>query len=254
LSFQEYWHFHGTDLPTTATQPLPETLLAHDLSDCVVRQDFYQQYLKYGGFPEVVMTPASADKQLVLKNIFSSFFEKDLQLLSDYKDIRELRDLILLLAPRVGSLLDITRLASELGVDRKKVYGYLEFLQGTFFLRLLTRFSHSIDRAVAGGKKVYFTDTGILQLLGEVNEAQIFENAVVNQLADYGQLSFYNKRNTAEIDVILNKTMAFEIKTTGTEQDLSKLEKLAQELKLTDWYIVSKNHRTGKRFVCADLL
>ena len=157
--------------------------------------------------------------------------------------------MILLLVPRVGSMLDVTRLASELNIDRVKVYRFLEFLQGTFFIRLLPRFSNSIDRAVAGGKKVYFTDTGLLNVIGKVNESQIFENAVINQLSSYGKVSFYNKRNTAEIDAILDKETAFEIKLTGTKQDLSKLSTLSSDLGIAKAFIISKKFQEKDGFL-----
>lgn len=208
------------------------------------RESLYQEFLQYGGFPEVIHTPDAATKQLVLKNIFTSFFEKDLRLLSDYKDIRELRDLILLLVPRVGSMLDISKLASELGVERVKIYGLLEFLQGTFFIHLLPKFSRSIDRSVAGGRKIYFSDTGLLNIIGQVNVGQLLENAVINQLLDYGKCSFYNKRNTAEIDVILNNDIALEIKLAASETALATAAKTSLSLKLSHTYLISLKYLT----------
>ncbi|MGM0529664.1 MAG: ATP-binding protein, partial [Bacteroidota bacterium] len=201
----------------------------------------YHYYLEYGGFPEVVTTSDADTRELILKNIFASFFEKGIKILSDIKDIRELRDLILLLIPRVGNILDITKLSNELGVNRVKVYSYLDLLQGLFFIKLIPRFSKSIDRSVAGGRKVYFTDTGLLNIIGRVNDGQLFENAVANQLSNYGELSYYNKRNITEIDFILNKEIAFEVKLKSALADLKKLEKNASTLDLRIYYLVSNN-------------
>ncbi len=200
----------------------------------------YANYLEFGGFPAVVLEKNKETRKQILKNIFASFFEKDLKMLSDYKDIQELRDLLLLLAPRVGSMLDITKLASKLGVSRPKIYQYLEFLQGTFIIKLLPKYTQSIDRKIAGGKKVYFNDTGLLNIIGNINDAQLLENAVVNQLAGYGNISFYNKRNAAEIDAILENKSAWEIKINGIDRDLEKLKKIASGLGIRRCYIVSK--------------
>jgi len=163
--------------------------------------------------------------------------------------MRELRDLILLLVPKVGSLLDITRISSELGVQRGKLYHYLELLQGLFLLHLLPRYSKGIDRSVAGGKKVYFTDQGLLNYIGKVNESQLLENTVINQLKEYGRVSFFNYRNTAEIDAILDGKMAFEVKMTGTESDLTRLEKVARKLGLTEQFVISLNYRKNEWFL-----
>lgn len=250
LSFQEYLYFQDKlSLKEVEDFTLQDAIKKNSIFTYKEREAEYEDFLNFGGFPEVVTTEDKDTKTMVLKNIFASFFEKDIKILSDYSDIRELRDMILLLVPRVSSMLDVTRLSSELGIDRVKIYKFLEFLQGTFFIRLLPRFSKSIDRAVAGGKKVYFSDTGLLNVIGKASEAQLFENAVINQLSGYGKVSFLNIRNTAEIDAILDTNIAFEIKLTGTKQDLSKLSNLSAELKIPQVFVISKKFQEKPGFL-----
>jgi predicted AAA+ superfamily ATPase len=248
LGFKEFLYFQNTlTLEQANKADLNEALEPKNLLDYEHFNEAYEDYLQFGGFPEVVVTEDRERKTRILKNIFASFFEKDLKLLSDYSDIRELRDLILLLTQRVGSALDISNLASELSAERAKIYNYLEFLQGTFFIRLLPKFSKSIDRSVAGGRKVYFTDSGLLNAIGKITDGQLLENTVINQLCQYarpyGGVSFYNRRNTAEIDAVLNKEIAFEIKLTGTEQDIRYVRKLAGKLNLKQAFVISKNFK-----------
>ena len=240
LSFSEYLFFKDRiDRPKAVNNINLES--DYSYADFKNYETDYNYYLEYGGFPEVVTTADTDTRKLILKNIFASFFEKDIKILSDIKDIRELRDLILLLVPRVGNILDISKLSIELGANRVKIYSYLELLQGLFFIKLIPRYSKSIDRSVAGGRKVYFTDTGLLNIIGRVNDGQLFENAVANQLINYGDLSYYNKRSKSEIDFILNKEIAFEVKLKSSLADLKKLEKNAGTLDLKTYYLVSKN-------------
>jgi len=241
MSFTEYLYFndkYSIEEVETA-RPIESLLTPSSKLTYKKYESDYLTYMEFGGFPEVVITEDTTTKREVLKNIFTSFFEKDIKLLSDFKDIRELRDLILLLAQRTGNILDITKLASELGVNRVKLYSYLEFLQGVFLIRLLPKYSASIDRSIAGGKKVYFSDNGLLNVIGKLNEGQILENAVANQLLHYGELSYYNKRNTAEIDFILNKEIGFEVKTKATESDVKRLHSIGEKLRLKDSRVVS---------------
>ena len=255
MGFQEYLYFKDIlSLKEAQGFILQDAYKKNSIFTHKARISEYDDFITYGGFPEVVTTESKDTKVMVLRNIFASFFEKDIKILSDYTDIRELRDMILLLVPRVGSMLDVTRLSSELGVDRVKIYRFIEFLQGTFFIRLLPRFSKSIDRAVAGGKKVYFADTGLLNVIGKVSESQLFENAVVNQLVRYGEVSFYNKRNTAEIDAILDKQTAFEVKLTGTSQDFSKLSTLSSELGISQAFVISKKFQEKNGFLSSVVL
>lgn len=241
LHFQEFLYFHDKlTLEKAMSFSVNQILKKRKPIDVIPWLAEYEEYLKFGGFPEVVTTEDQETKRQILKNILSSFFEKDVKLLSDYKDIKDLRNLMLLLVPRVGSMLDVSKLGSELSLDRTKIYAYLEFLQGTFFLRLVPKYSKSIDRSVAGGKKVYFTDTGLLSAIGNVNDAQLFENAVINQLSIYGHLSFYNKRNTAEIDAILDKKIAFEIKLQATPSDIARVKKLGKTLGIEKAFVISR--------------
>ena len=252
LNFKEYLYFQNKISREEAQEiSLKKSLDKNNIFIYKKLELDYENYIQFGGFPEVILTYDVKTKEQILKNIFTSFFEKDLKILSDYKDIREIRDLILLLAPRVGSTLDISKIASELGVNRVKIYNYLEFLQGTFLIYLLPKFSRSIDRTVASGKKVYFTDTGLLNMISKISEAQVLENAVLNQLLSYGNLSFYNKKNTAEIDAILNKEIALEIKTQGTEKDYKKLKNITNSLKIKKQYIISKTFVNKKNFIAA---
>jgi uncharacterized protein len=243
LSFSEFLYFQGKeDEKSISELKLKSLFERHSLTEYEKRRGYYSEYIEYGGFPEVSLTPDINTKQLVLRNIFASFFEKDIRIFTELKDIRELRDLILLLAPRNGNMIDISKIASELGISRVKVYGYLEYLQGIFFLKLVSKHTGSIDKSVAGGKKIYFSDTGILNLIAKVTEGQLFETAVCNQLASWGSLSFYNKRNIAEIDFILNNETAFEVKITAVKSDLEKLKKLSGTLPINDFYLISKKY------------
>ncbi|MFP4539855.1 MAG: ATP-binding protein [Candidatus Paceibacterota bacterium] len=250
LSFKEYLYFHNR-IESYEMQGL-KIHNAIEKSSLFYHKEFetdYEDFLQYGGFPAVVLEKDRETKKMILKNIFASFFEKDLKMLSDYKDIQELRDLILLLLPRVGSLLNVTRISDELGISRAKVYDYLEFLQSAFIIKLLPRYSKGLSRSVAGGKKVYFSDTGLLNMIGSVNGAQLFENGVVNQMSKYGKMSFYNKRNKEEIDLVLENKMAFEIKLKGIERDHKKVKNISEKLGIAEAYVISKEFVDEKGFV-----
>lgn len=241
LSFREFLFFNGRISEEQLSGDIEESIQPKSKATILQQKELYAGYLEFGGFPEVVLTSDLNTKKLILKNIFASFFEKDIKVFTQLRDIKELRDLILLLAVRNGNILDVSKLASEIGINRVKLYSYLEFLEGIFFLRLLPKYSKSIDRNVAGGKKVYFSDTGILNLIAKVTDGQLLETALANQLAYYGDLSFYNKRNKSEIDFILNNEMAFEVKQKALESHYKRLISLSREIGIEKSYMVSNS-------------
>lgn len=213
-----------------------------------VKKD-YDEYMEYGGFPEVVMEETKENKLLKLNDIFRSYFEKDVKSLADFKDINIFRDLMLLLMQRVGSKIEISKLASELGVSRETVYSYLSFLKDTYFIDLITPFSKNVDREISGGKKIYVCDNGFLNAFAKTSEGAALENSVFNNLKKYGKVSYYQKRTGREIDFVLNEKVAFEIKINGTSFDLNTLRTMSKLLRLKQHYLITKNFNKERHFI-----
>jgi len=199
---------------------------------------FYDEYLEFGGFPSVVLENNHDRKKMLLSEIFTSYFEKDAKNLADFNDMSKLRDLILLLVPRVGQRIEILKLATTLSVSRATVYSYLAFLEQTYFITLLPKFSGSIDRQAAGSKKLFMCDSGIINALGKTSQGQLFEQSVFQNLRGTHQLAYYSKGVSSEIDFIIDGKTALEVKYTMSQQDLATLKKRSKTLKIIDNYIV----------------
>lgn len=212
----------------------------------------YDEYLEYGGFPQVVLEDSIDSKKEKLNDIFKSYFEKDVRILADFRDINAFRDLLFLLLERIGSKLDISKLAKEVGVSRETVYSYVGFLQNTYFIDLIPPFTGNVDREVSGSRKLYFCDNGIASQFSQASQGSLLENAVYRDIKKYGQIKYYQKRSGHEIDfVIPAKKIALEVKKKGDNQDLKKLKKLSNSLKLSEYYIITKEFNKDKKFIPA---
>lgn len=204
----------------------------------------YDEFVLFGGFPQVVLEEDEQHKRRMLKDIFSAYFEKDVKTLSDFNRINVLRDLILLLFQRIGSKLDISKIASALNTSRPTLYNYLSFLEQTYFVSFITPYSKSVDREVSGTRKVFACDTGLVNLFSQVDAGNLLENAVYNCIKhhDHGKIHYYQKRSGGEIDFILPKSqVALEVKTKAIRQDVDKLKGLAQKLGFKESYVISKD-------------
>jgi len=219
-----------------------------------IYKKIFEEYLEYGGFPAVVLENEISRKRQIIEDIFKSYFEKDIKTISDFREINKIRDLILLLANRVGSKIEISKISSELGISRETVYSYLSFLEKTYFIFLLNPFSKGSNGEVRGAKKVYFCDNGLLNYLGRVTEGTLFENAVFNILKKYGAINYYEKYKGPELDFILNKEIAFEAKTKAWVLDIKKLKYISENLKLKEYYLVVRDYSdTQKTILAQDL-
>lgn len=203
---------------------------------------YYEEFIKYGGFPEVVLEKNLKNKRDLLEDIFSSYFQNEIVNLADYRKNDKVRDLILLLANRVGSQLDLVKLSQELQITRATLYSYLSFLQATYFIHLVSPFSKSIDREVSGSQKVYFCDNGILRIMANLNYGHLFENTVYNQLKLQGSINYYRKKTGAEIDFIFDKKIAYEVKLSASPVDINRLLRKMLVLKIKQGRVISKNY------------
>ena len=192
----------------------------------------YEEYIRYGGFPEVVLAEKNEDKLAYLKDILNSHIELDVKLLGDVSSSDLLYKLILLLANRVGSKMDFSKIASLLGIGRLKVKEYILLLEYTYLIKTIKPFTKGIDKEITKQPKIYFADTGLLQTCGQTSSGAIFENAIANQLCAIGEVNFYEKSSGSEIDFILDKKIAIEVKETPGDFDLRALSKRAKPLEL----------------------
>jgi len=212
---------------------------------------FFEEYMFYGGFPKVVLEENPERKKLIITDIFKSYFEKDVKTLSDFKDLGKLRDTILLLAGRIGSKIEVSKIAVEIGVSRETIYSYLYFLERTYFIFLVSPFAKNINGEVRGAKKIYFCDTGLLNQISKVSEGILFENAVFLNLKNYGKVNYYQRYKGPEIDFILDETIGFEVKLNARTVNINKLKRIAESIGLKEYYVISKDFVDGDKVIIA---
>ena len=145
---------------------------------------------------------------------------------------------MLLLINRVGSKIDVQKLSKELGVTRVTINEYLAFLEGTYFISLISPFTTNKDVEIRAAKKVYLCDSGLINNLGNISFGSIFENAIYHQLRLKGEVNYYQKKSGVEIDFVIDRE-AFEVKTKGTLYDLTKLKRVAKALNIKRVNLVS---------------
>ncbi|GAA4803201.1 ATP-binding protein [Olivibacter ginsenosidimutans] len=205
-------------------------------------KDLYQEFISFGGFPEVVLEEKEEDKKELLLDIVNSYIELDVKLLEDYSVSEDLYKLIKLLAARTGNKVDYSKLSSVLGMNRQKIASYIQLLESTYLIYQITPFTKNIDREIANQKKLYFADTGILNTLAgnAVSSGQVFENIVAVQLLGLREIQFYQRRNGQEIDFILDGSTAIEVKETPVLQDKNTLIQRASTIDIQQYWVAGR--------------
>lgn len=200
----------------------------------------YEEFIRFGGFPEVVLADDADDKTAYLKDILNSHIELDVKLLGDVSSSDVLYKLILLLANRVGSKMDYSKIANLLGINRLKVKEYILLLEYTYLIKTIKPFTKGIDKEITKQPKIFFADTGLLQICGQTSSGAIFENAIAHQLGLIGEVNYYEKSSGTEIDFILDKKVAIEVKETLSGFDIKSLQKRSKPLELEQNILIGR--------------
>jgi len=236
LTFKEFLLFKNSKIvlpqhSRSITRPIFDSL-----------SNLYNEYLLFGGFPEVVLKNSIEEKKRALENIFSSFFQLEILRLGGFRKNKTIRDLMVVLMERISSKLDVQKLSRELGISRPTLYEYLSFLEATYYFSIVKPFSKNKDVEIRKIPKVYLCDSGLANYFARLNEGILFENNVFQNLRIKGEVNYYQKKSGVEIDFILNKKTALEVKINPQKMDLKKLRKISQEIGLKKFKIISKNY------------
>lgn len=229
-------------------------LLENTLSVNEELQKHYEDYCSFGGFPEVVVTNDILEKKDLLQDILSSYINIDLIQIADIKKIPELRNIIKLLATRIGSKLDISKIANTVNLSRPTVENYIYLLENTYFIKTIPVYSLNPDREIVKARKVYFLDNGIASQFAELSSGSKFENAIFNQLHHFGDVSYYQLKTGQEIDFIINKEIAFEVKETAQEIDYRKMMNLAKNVNIKKGFVLGKNNVSFQNFIWGGMI
>jgi hypothetical protein len=154
----------------------------------------YEEYIIFGGYPRIVLETDNQKKMKKIKDIYNTYFLRDVKdflgLTSNYK----LSKLIKLLALQVGKMVDYNQLATQTGFSQASVKKYLNFLEQTFICNLITPYYTNKISEIVKNPRVYFLDTGLRNhIVGDFNSVEersdsgfFLENAVFQQIIKRG--------------------------------------------------------------------
>ncbi|MBU4141523.1 ATP-binding protein [Patescibacteria group bacterium] len=206
---------------------------------------YYEEYLEFGGFPEVVLSETDEEKKDLLKDIISSYVNIDIKSLADFRKGKNVYNLIKMLAVRAGSRVDYAKLSRLAGISRQTVTSYIDFFEKTYLLRRAPVFTASPDREIVKAQKLYFSDNGILNVLADLSGGAKFENALFCQLRHKGEIRYYSLKSGREIDFVLDGKMALEAKETPAEKDKNELSVLSQIAGLKKFRLIGRYPSPG---------
>ncbi len=186
LSFKEYLQFNDVVL---------ETNYEHS-SQLLIIKKLFNDYFKYGGFPEVIKFE---DKRMYLSSLFQKLFYGDIIARYSVKNEKALQLVVKKMAESVNNETSVNRiknLIKSIGipVGTSTIFEYLKYLNESYLLFSIENYVNKfVERETK--KKYYFIDNGILMLFLSHQDTKLLENLVYLELKRRYTDIYYYKRN-----------------------------------------------------------
>lgn len=211
LSFEEFVHVKTKN---QFVNKLPEFFRIESIR----AGQMMEEYMIYGGYPRVVLSETLDEKRMVMGEIYQSYLERDMRDLLHIEKTEALTHLVKILSSQIGGLVNVSEVASTIGVAQKTVSKYLWYLEKTFILKKITPYFRNVRSEISKSSLYYFYDMGlrnyILGLFGiplsPILGGHLFENFVLNSLGHQiaqgsTAIHFWRTRDHAEVDFVLNR-------------------------------------------------
>ena len=189
--------------------------------------DAWEEYMIYGGLPQVVQFSVECQKAEYLKNIFTNVYIKDVVERNKIQNIDEIDTLVDILASAIGAPTNPTKISntfkSEHGINysNKTISNHIDYLVEAFLISKADRYDIKGRKYVGANLKYYFTDVGLRNArlnFRQQEPTHIMENIVYNELlirgynVDVGIVEVYAKnyegkttRKQFEVDFVANQ-------------------------------------------------
>jgi len=214
-------------------------------------------YLMNGGFPE----PLVKDIELkeYLSTLFNSIVYKDIVKRYKIRHAKEIEDLAYYLISNVAneysfnSLIKVSKIKSS-HTTRK----YLSYLEESFILFSLSRFSYKVKEQLSSNKKIYCIDNGFIQVKAftiSPDLGKLYENVVACALKKEetsGRITVYYWKNQQqeEVDFVIKKgaqveqliQVCYNLKNLETKnREIRALIKAGKELRCKNLLMITED-------------
>jgi len=230
----------------------PTTALRKSRPPPISRDGVFERVCR-GGFPEAVRRQGR-QRERWFDSYLRTLTGRDVSEIANIQRVGDLPALVRLLASRTASELNVSRLASDAGLPRTTLTGYLPLLESVYLMFRLPAWSRNLTSKRVKQAKLHFTDSGLAaHLVGALPEAlarphahmagALLESFAASEIArqrtwaatDF-ELHHFRDRAGAEVDLVLEsrdgRVAAIEVKAGRSvgRNDMRSLELLRDRI------------------------
>lgn len=165
---------------------------------------YFNEYLRKGGMPEYL----KYNNPALLKRMYEDILYRDIVVRHEIKEVKALRELGLYFLSNIGSLFSYNSLKKGLHLGSgNTVRSYVGYLEDSFLIFTVNRFSYSLKKQFVAPKKVYCIDNGLMESVAfkfSKNRGKFYENLVFIELKRRAKdIYYYKTENSQEVDFVI---------------------------------------------------
>lgn len=225
LSFDEFLGYKDSSLVSVLKDKVSSSTLE-------LIQPHFEEYVLYGGYPQVVLEDSLEDKKERLNQIVNTYLLKEIRDILQYKDSGLFYKLLKTIALESGGMINKHTISSVLDISFVKLNEMLDVLEKTFVIQKLHPYANKKIKELVKSPKFYVADNGFRNMLLDdfrplstrVDKGVLYENFLLQSLRDES-LFFYNYKNSSEVDFLIEKPeglIAIEAKSYLPKPKLSR--------------------------------
>lgn len=216
----------------------------------------FDEYLRHGGFPEVILEKRQEIKAEILSNHYKNILYQDIIPRFDVKKTKEIENLLLYLFSNIGQKYSYNSLAGFLKMNDKTVKEYIGFFEKSFLLFELSNYQYSLKKQENYPKKIYSIDNGFIGVVSfsfSENYGRFLENAVFfGLLARGGKIFYHSEKHECDFVVKRRRVVTEAIQVTKTldnnneKRELSGLLEAMEKFNLKRGLIITADQEEEK--------
>ena len=193
-----------------------------------ILKKYYEEFIRYGGYPRVILASSLEEKETVLSNIYNTYILKEIKGILNIKDEYKLTKLMHALALQIGNIINYHELCTITSSSYLEIIQSIQILQKTYVLAECRPYYQNKRTELVKAPKSFFIDTGFrnaiiknFQPLSErPDQGALYENSIASELLKNGyEIRYWRTKAKAEVDFVIDQNseiIPIEVKISAT--------------------------------------
>jgi len=229
FSFEEYLSYKEPKL-------YHEIYLKRRLTDPIIKKiiPYFEDFCIFGGYPRVILSKDKKEKEVVLRNIYNTYFLKEIKEILNLPEDHKLSKLIHALSLQIGNMINYNELSDLTGFKYKDLLNYMNIIEKTFICLRSKPFYTNKRTELVKVPKIFFLDNGFRNIViknfqlikNRPDKGVLYENFVASELIKNNlDIKYWRTKAKAEVDFIIEKNgeiIPIEVKSDLKKPKLTK--------------------------------